>query len=80
MPIAFIFDHVYFAAMITGRDIKRKRKQLGETQAEFAQHFHVDQSTIARWETGSRPIDGLAQIAVQCVLQELAVKRSQAAQ
>jgi DNA-binding transcriptional regulator YiaG len=66
--------------MITGKDIKRHRDRLGETQAEFAQRLHVNQSTIARWETGKRPIDGFAQIAVQCVLRELNVKRSQAAQ
>lgn len=33
-------------------NISRLRKQLGETQEQFAKRFGVRQSTVHRWETG----------------------------
>jgi transcriptional regulator with XRE-family HTH domain len=31
--------------------IRELRAQLGQSQAQFAVHFHVNQATISRWET-----------------------------
>jgi len=37
-------------------DVKALREHLGETQAEFAGRFGVDQGTVSNWETRkSRP-------------------------
>lgn len=58
--------------MITGKDIKRHRDRLGETQTEFARRFNVNQSTVARWENGDLDIVGIAEVAVEYVLAELA--------
>jgi transcriptional regulator with XRE-family HTH domain len=30
--------------------IRELRAQLGQSQAQFAVHFHVNQATISRWE------------------------------
>lgn len=36
--------------MISGADIKAARQQLRESQAQFAERFGVDQTTVHRWE------------------------------
>jgi DNA-binding transcriptional regulator YiaG len=56
--------------MITGKDIKRHRDRLGESQIEFARRLSVNQATISRWEKGD-PIEGIALLAVEYVLAEL---------
>jgi DNA-binding transcriptional regulator YiaG len=56
--------------MITGKDIKRHRDRLGESQTEFARRLSVNQATISRWEKGD-PIEGIALLAVEYVLAEL---------
>ena len=57
--------------MITGKDIFRHRDRLGETQAEFARRFNVNQGTISRWERDELAIEGIAAVAVEYVLAEL---------
>jgi transcriptional regulator with XRE-family HTH domain len=44
---------------ITPEDVRRVRRHLKETQAEFAKRFEVDPVTVARWETGQRRCAGL---------------------
>lgn len=39
--------------------VRRVRRLLGETQAEFAKRFSVTGLTIARWETGERACAGI---------------------
>ena len=45
-------------ASLLPEDIRRVRRHLGETQAEFAQRLGVEQVTVARWETGQRRCGG----------------------
>jgi cellulose biosynthesis protein BcsQ len=45
-------------------DIRRIRRQLGETQAEFARRLAVDPVTVARWEIGQRRCTGLHAITI----------------
>ena len=47
---AFIFA-VYVGGMISAA-IAKTRERLDESQADFAKHFGVNQSTIQRWESG----------------------------
>jgi DNA-binding transcriptional regulator YiaG len=58
--------------MISGDDIKATRERLGESQAEFAKRFGVDQSALSRWETQGVPVRGPAEAIVERVLTELA--------
>ena len=62
--------------MIKPVDIKRHRERVGETQATFARRFNVNQTTISRWETGELAIEGIALVAVEYVLAELARQAS----
>jgi chromosome partitioning protein len=39
--------------------VRKVRRLLGETQAEFAKRFSVTTLTVARWETGERACSGL---------------------
>jgi transcriptional regulator with XRE-family HTH domain len=72
MPLAFIFELCIFGNMVTKTQVKRTREKLGESQAEYAKHFKVNQSTIHRWETGKLPIEGIVEIGVEAVLARLA--------
>jgi transcriptional regulator with XRE-family HTH domain len=48
-----------------GRDeVRRVRRALDQTQAEFALRLGVDPVTVARWETGQRRCAGLYAMAV----------------
>jgi transcriptional regulator with XRE-family HTH domain len=58
--------------MVTKTQVRLTRKRLGESQADFAKHFKVNQSTIHRWETGKLPIEGIIEIGVEAVLARLA--------
>jgi DNA-binding XRE family transcriptional regulator len=46
-------------ARIEAEDVRRVRRALGETQADFAIRLGVDPVTVARWETGQRSCAGL---------------------
>lgn len=58
--------------MVTGEAIKTARERLGESQAEFAKRFGVDQSAVSRWETHGVPARGPAEKMVERVLTDLA--------
>ncbi len=45
--------------LISPENIRKVRRLLGETQAEFARRFAVTKLTVARWETGERSCSGL---------------------
>lgn len=51
--------------MTIGEKIKHIRKQLGFSQAQFAQQIHVSRSAIAKWENnnGLPDIDNIKMIA-----------------
>lgn len=57
--------------MILGDAIKAARERLGESQAEFAKRFGVDQSAVSRWETQGVPGRGPAAAFVERVLAEI---------
>lgn len=44
---------------LPAKEVRRMRRSLGETQAEFAKRLCVDAVTIARWETNQRKCTGL---------------------
>lgn len=44
--------------MISGKEIKRIRRKLELTQAEFAELANVSQKTVERWEAGQKEITG----------------------
>ncbi len=46
-------------ASISPESIRKVRRLLGETQAEFARRFAVTKLTVARWEAGERSCSGL---------------------
>ena len=71
MPLAFISALMHHGGMISGKDIRKHRDRLGETQTQFARRFNVNQSTVARWESGDLDIAGIAEVAVEYVLAEL---------
>lgn len=56
---------------LTGDQIKAIRGSRGETQAQFAAHFGVDQPTVHRWETKGVTKRGLTANAVERILSEL---------
>ena len=43
--------------VLTGREFRFLRTEMGLTQGELAQFFHCDSQSIARWEKGQTPID-----------------------
>lgn len=47
-----------FRDWIAAEDVRRVRRHLDETQAQFARRLDVDQVTVARWETGQRRCSG----------------------
>jgi transcriptional regulator with XRE-family HTH domain len=49
---------------ISPEDVRRVRRLLRETQAEFARRLDVDPVTVARWETGQRSCAGLYAVAI----------------
>jgi len=57
--------------MITCKDVKRARERLGESQAEFAKRFEVNQSAVSRWETVRISSKGPTLALIKRVLAEL---------
>ena len=63
--------------MIDGDHIKKVRAALGESQAQFAKRFGVNQSTVDRWESAGVTDRGVTEIAVRQVL--ASIERDEAA-
>jgi transcriptional regulator with XRE-family HTH domain len=59
---------------ITASNLKRARKRLNETQAQFAARFGVDRSTYTGWEGKKFPTAGTAPILIAQVLAKLCDK------
>jgi transcriptional regulator with XRE-family HTH domain len=49
---------------VRAEEVRRVRRGLDETQAQFAKRLDVDPVTVARWETGQRRCTGLYAMAV----------------
>lgn len=58
---------------LTGDRLREIRHERRETQAEFAKHFEVDQSTIARWENEGPPTDGPFRRLLELGLEKLGI-------
>jgi len=52
------------AFQVGPEEVRKVRRSLDETQAEFARRLDVDPVTVARWETGQRRCAGLYAMAV----------------
>jgi transcriptional regulator with XRE-family HTH domain len=50
--------------VLGAEEVRRVRRALDETQAEFAKRLGVDPVTVARWETGQRTCAGLYAVHV----------------
>ncbi len=61
----------YALGMVTGQQVKDARERLGESQEQFAERFHVDQTTVHRWETKGVPDRGTARVAIENLLRQL---------
>jgi transcriptional regulator with XRE-family HTH domain len=66
-------------ADITAADLRRARKRLNETQAQFAARFGVDRSTYTGWEGKKFPTEGTAPRVIAQVLADLCDKTPQEA-
>ena len=51
--------------MLTGKMIRTARKNVGESQTEFAKRFGVDQSAVSDWERKGPPNRGAARHAIE---------------
>lgn len=58
-------------ALIRGGDAQRIREQSGLTRSEVARSLEVDDSTVARWETGARTPRGEDAVRYARLLREL---------
>ena len=57
--------------MATAEQIRSARDALKQSQAEFAAHFGVDQTTVHRWETKGPPNRGPGAKLIDRVLAEI---------
>lgn len=56
---------------MTGETIRTARERAGESQAQFAVRFGVNQSTIHRWETDGPPPGGPARKMIEQVVAQI---------
>jgi transcriptional regulator with XRE-family HTH domain len=52
---------------VTGRELRRIRRQLGLTQVEMAQRLGLTNRSLGRYERSERPITKVMAIAVRCL-------------
>jgi len=64
---------------ISAEDVRRIRRLLDETQAQFAKRLGVDPVSVARWETGQRRCTGPYAEAVRRLDPEARTKRNEPA-
>ena len=53
---------IAFGIGMTAKEFKRRREQLGLTQAQLAEAMGVVWNTVARWESGLRRVPAMATI------------------
>ena len=58
------------AGLLTGREFRFLRTEMGLTQDELARFFHRDSQTIARWEKGETPIDAVYDMVMRKLVAE----------
>lgn len=54
----------------SGRDVRRLRRHLGETQAAFADRLGTNQQTVSEWERGARRPRRMAQRLLHLVAEQ----------
>jgi transcriptional regulator with XRE-family HTH domain len=64
---------------ISAEDVRRIRRLLDETQAQFAKRLGVDPVSVARWETGQRRCTGPYAEAVRRLDPEARANRNEPA-
>jgi len=57
---AISIDLVCKPAMLSGKEIRYLRTEMGMTQGELAEFIHRDHQTIGRWERGECPVEATA--------------------
>lgn len=65
--------------VLTGREFRFLRTEMGLTQGELARFFHCDSQSIARWEKGQTLIDPVHDMVMRTLVAErlgLTLKRS----
>lgn len=56
---------------ITGEEIRKARKSLGDTQVQFAERIGIHQGTLSNWEAGKLPKTGMTQAFLRRVLDDI---------
>ncbi len=56
--------------LMTGRELRFLRTEMGLTQAELARSVHKDHQTVGRWERGETPIDQNAETLIRLMAAE----------
>ncbi|MDE2107218.1 MAG: helix-turn-helix domain-containing protein [Patescibacteria group bacterium] len=51
--------------------LRAAREKVGESQAEFAERFGVDQSTVSRWESMGPPVHGPVRRMIEQIMSEI---------
>lgn len=51
--------------LMTGKELRFLRTEMGLTQAELARRVHKDHQTMGRWERGETPIDQNAETLIR---------------
>jgi len=55
--------------LMTGKELRERRKKLGVTQEEIARSFNVTPNTVARWERGEVPKSGILPTWVESAIE-----------
>ena len=58
------------SGLLTGREFRFLRTEMGLTQDELARVFHRDSQSIARWEKGETPMDAVHDIVMRKLVAE----------
>lgn len=56
--------------MLTGKELRFLRKEMGLTQAELGQYVGLDAQTVARWEKDQYPVTPAADIVIRLLYLE----------